>query len=386
MVRRRFSGRPARIPQRVSARWPRRWAVTCLAWLALALMAGCSASPGPPKPLPELHLPGVTRVHGIFDGQDATYIPDRIVGLSTYQPAGLPASAARILIGPPVIYEMGLDGSRPHRLSLHEDCDLEGLAVTPDGQRALCATSKGIKLFSPMAQPEDAGRIILPNQPTGQPLIYPNYRFPVWRPDGSHFAVITNVPGQCSIAIFSADASGATFRPTAFLALPTSMSPASTSPACRAVDLTWSPDGEWLTFFQATTTSVSPNKLYALRLSALSPYGHEAAPVTIPIESRALVHLGARVEDVAAAQPVWVPGATTALTLITADLRGVVRFDLATSVQTTVLHLGPGRADDGRICAVAWAPDGRALVFAYCRPGYGEFVGPPAQVYAFTSS
>jgi hypothetical protein len=113
------------------AGWPTksRIASLCLGFL-FALGVGACSPHIPPRPLPELNTPGVSKVPG-FDSFFKTvdvHPHDELGGFTAYQPGGSGKPGRLLLPLEGKLYDIGLDGKLPRTIqtptdSLIDACD-----------------------------------------------------------------------------------------------------------------------------------------------------------------------------------------------------------------------------------------------------------------------
>ena len=353
-----------------SGTWPAASAIAArmlgtLCLTCLILLTGCSELAGPASPLPDLHLPGVAKVPG--SAQLVARVGfNQIDTLATYT-AFTPSGGTRLLaiVGSALsiggtLYDMGLDGSTPHALRLVAPC-LRTFAVTPASRWAACDTDRGsgIELFAlDSTDPARASHVL--TDPSGDLLGYP-----AWAPDGRHLAAAQLKQGH-DIRVFTLAANSTTLALTARLVLP---------PPLIVQGLSWSPDGAWMTVL-ASDTPASGGPLYVLHMAPLLPrlFGHEAAPVSIPLSAAMLTRL-----HPTGTIPVAWSGVPNVLTLVNNQEQNIVQRDLVTGAEATLVS-----QHTALICALSWTPDGRQLVFVLCNRGTIDYPGPPAQLYTYT--
>jgi hypothetical protein len=121
----------------------------CLLVGLLLLVSGCGGRPTA-EPVPDLHLPGVTRLAALSGllGQQSAERFDAMVPYATATSTSSPHGAAHLLalLGAP-LYDVGLDerdGAQPPQLLDGDFPCTAPIAVSQDSAWAACATGTGI--------------------------------------------------------------------------------------------------------------------------------------------------------------------------------------------------------------------------------------------------
>jgi hypothetical protein len=348
--------------------------VSCLLLCCLAAVLAACQEGTSSLTLPELNIPGVTRIPIVESvrsyGQEQEVLAYR---------AAPGDGQTRILLSlGHGLTDFALDGSDPRAPAPGALCAAR-FAITPDGRWLACGTQNASVILAPMAAPSANAGPAAPPYPmlgSGRDGVQPDGL--AWGPDGGQLAVLSNLAGGCAIALYTPDAAHATLQPSALLPLPSFLVQRPYGPSCALQWLSWSPDGRTMALAADTQT------LYTLDLSPVLPRiaqgrAGQGAPVpatvpTIPLDARALAPLG---EIGLAGPPAWSPSADALL--VTDRLQHtLVRVDLRTGRRSALL--GPL---ENFICGFAPTPDGGQVVFIYCGPGNEERSGPPEQLYRY---
>src|SRR5690348_5492641 len=201
-------------------------------------VSACSGPPPASSPLPDLHLPGVTKIPGIAELEKQVNIHD-ILSMTTYVPSDNAGRGARVLFGlGGTSYDVGLNGGDLHALG--GVCDLPD-SVSPDGHWVLCSSIEGIRMDD-LRPSGEKGTVLLPR--TGSA----GFSGPAWAPDGRQLAVLTRIPQPCTVAIYAVAPEHASAVRISQLTLPQFATSGPAGAGCEVEDLAWSPDGAWLSF------------------------------------------------------------------------------------------------------------------------------------------
>jgi WD40 repeat protein len=338
------------------------WAIL----LAASLLVSACRSAGAPTfgPLPDLRLPGVTKIPSVTDLEQRVNIHD-ILRMTTYSPSGSTGRGARVLFSlGGTSYDVGLDGGDLH--ALQGVCDLPN-SVSPDGHWLLCSSIEGIRLDD-LRPGGVKGTLLLPRT-SGV-----GFSGPAWAPDGHRLAVMTSAPEPCTVAIYAVVPERATATRAAQLTLPQFATSGPAGAGCAAEALAWSPDGDWLSVADITAQSTAYAVPLAKVLARTRPT--DGAP-TVELTPDLLVTAAMDIRPNSA--PVWSSVADT-LTFVSRDGESIREVNVRTGEQRTLLTQ---RVAD--IFGLSWTPDGQHLVFVLGLP-HDENLPPPAQIYVYTPS
>jgi hypothetical protein len=172
---------------------------SCFIWLGLAMIVAlgvtaCSAHI-PPRPLPELHMSGVSKVQG-FDRFYKTVgvYPNQTLGnLTAYQPGGSGQPGRVLLPLGGKLYDVGLDGKPPRSLPLK--ARFKRTSVSPDGRWLLCSTSAGIIVLDLQTPSTDNVQVALANENRPD--------WPAFGPDDQRFAVSLFADKDCELGMYA---------------------------------------------------------------------------------------------------------------------------------------------------------------------------------------
>jgi hypothetical protein len=338
--------------------------------LVALLLAACSGPPSPQPPLPDLHLPGVTKIPGLANVPTKP-TPGHYISLTTY-PAAKGANEPRVLfVVDGALYDVGLDGSELQQIPLDVSCG--DISATVDGRWAACQ-GEGyggiLQVISLTANPPADVRQITFDD-TG------SVARAVLSPAGHYLTAVSTLGGGCSIAIYAASAMLDSFRLRVVLSLPQFTAPGPPS-ACLVSGLSWSPNEVWLAFEGESRT----RDIYVLPIASLVSNidQTDAAPGTLAITPTMLTRLG---RTGSTAPPAWsLFSGALAVTFVGGDGLSFVRVDLATHKQTTLLTV-----NDGELLAIAWTADSGHFVFSIHVPWCGDCgatPGPQFKLYVYT--
>jgi hypothetical protein len=357
--------------------------------LIALLLSGCSGRFPPQKPLPDLHLPGVTQVpgvptlhHGVGRGI--------ITGLAT-APSLDPAAAPRAVIAvDDELYDIGLDGSLPQQIPttcVDRHQFRVNLAVSADGRWLYCnghGFTVGPFASVNLGPPEQTVQL---QTATGEAVRDTFNRVAV-SPDGRYLALVTDEILGCAIAFYAVAPTYTAAKLVGVLPI-SALLRASTSTRCTPFAPAWSPagpDGPWLAFALCDASCAIEGVPLRSYLARLVPTA--AQPVMLSLDP---------------AQVVYIAGAPRVRTLAWTHMSSNLQLNyLPTDDGTTIwqasltnesprLLLALPADVPGHISALAATPDGARLVFAHTRtlPGLcpecqeGE---TPSHLYYFTAS
>lgn len=324
---RRASVRSSRCP-------PHWWLIS--ATVALLLMA-CTPSGPPPKPLADLHQPGVSQIPGIIS-LHAPPMRGTIETLTTYMSAGVAAAPRVLFTLDDQLYTVGLDGSDLRSLGIQ--CSGQ-VSATPNGRWAACQRDADIVLTSLTAATPDNGRVIISDVRGNT----------TWLLDGRHLAVVSRSGGLCAIEIYLASPAFDQVQLSARLMF---LQLSDSAGDCTIFGLAWSPDDSWLAFVAAG----GPSHVYAMSMASLLPeILHSHSLFTFDVPSSMLLDLG---RTGVFTPPSWSDeGTELALTFTGPDLRHITQVELTSRRSSSILSVPEGRID-----AIAWTLDSKHLIFA----------------------
>lgn len=232
-----------------TSRHVKTWSVTMLirrifrATVVVLSLSACGGGP-PAEPVPDLHLPGVTRL-AMVDAELAQQSARQFDAVAPYGGAP-PGRALRLLaLLRARHYDVGVDEGQPPEL-LDGDFPCTGpIAVSQDRAWAACMTGEGIGLFAlPPAAPTSPASPASPDAPPRVRLALPNtgpddvFYSPTWGPGGRSLAVLRHRPDKPDeIAVYAVPPAHDALHLTSVLQLAGSVVPRGIS---------WSPDGRWL--------------------------------------------------------------------------------------------------------------------------------------------
>jgi hypothetical protein len=234
------------------AGWRAKWRI---AWSCLALLVGLGVNGCSPHitqpPLPELHISGVSKVPG-FDSFFKTvdvYPHDELGSFTAYLPGGASQAGRALLPLAGNLYSIGLDGRPP--ITIHTpthtliDTCFDRPSFAPNGRWFLCSTTAGIIAIDLQTLSDDNVEIALTNQRS--------IELPAFAPDGKRFVVNLFADENCELAVYTSEPPYDGSRLVTGLLFPDLVAPGSTTPggfaqACDMTDVSWSSDGNWMTF------------------------------------------------------------------------------------------------------------------------------------------
>jgi Tol biopolymer transport system component len=363
------------------ARW--RFAWLCLSLLVALGLISCSPHITQP-PLPELHIPGVSKVPG-FDSFFKTvdvYPHDELGTFTAYLPGGASQAGRALLPLAGNLYSIGLDGRPPFTIhtpthTLINTC-FDRPTIAPNGRWLLCSTTAGIIAIDLQTLSDDNVKIALTNQRS--------IELPAFAPDGKRFVVNLYVDENCELAVYTSEPPYDNSRLVTGLLFPDLIAPAQTAASgfardCVMTDVSWSPDGNWIAFIAGRGGEVWKSHLYALDLRTIAlPSDVATDPArTITIPAGVVHDYGAitYVGDVGT-NLTWSQASDT---VSMPAGNKIINVNLRTNERQVILSV-----EDAEICAASWTPDDTQLFFALCRPYHGnpDISAPPPELYVYT--
>jgi hypothetical protein len=358
------------------ARWRFTW--LCLALLVALGLISCSPHITQP-PLPELHIPGVSKVPG-FDSFFKTvdvYPHDELGRFTAYQPGGQGQPGHLLLPLGGKLYDIGLDGKLPHTVPLPNAC-FDRPSVTLNGRWLLCSNTDGVIALD--LQSPSPGNVEVALADQTRPGLA------TFAPDSRRFIVTQFADKDCELGVFASGPPYDSSRLVIGLLFPNLVAPGHTTlggfaQACDVTDVSWSPDGNWIAFIAGRPGADVNSHLYALDLHTialpLDPASDSAK--VIPIPSSAVHDLGPviRVGDIWANLS-W-PKSFDTVSMPAGNQ--TININLRTGERHAILSVA-----DAEICAASWTPDGAQFFFALCRPYHGnpDITAPPPELYVYT--
>jgi hypothetical protein len=366
-------------------RWRARPRFAWLCATVLVALGLISCSPHiTQSPLPDLHMPGVSKVPG-FDSFFKTlgvYPYDELGNFTAYQPGG-PGQPGRVLL--PLdgkLYSIGLDGKPPFTIhtptdSLIDTC-FDRPSVAPNGIWLLCSTTAGIIALDLQAPSADNLQVALTNER--------RLALPAFGSDGQRFVVNVFADENCELAVYTSAPPYKGSHLVTRLLFPDLAPPVlgvttGFGDACEVSEVGWSPNGNWIVFIAGRPGADENSHLYALDLRTIALPSEAATDparlITIP--SRAVHDLGSviRVGDIWA-NLTW-PQVSDTISMPAGNQ--LVNVNLETGEKHVILSV-----EDAGFCSASWTPDGTQLFFALCRPYHGnpDISAPPPELYVYT--
>lgn len=352
-----------------------RLSLVLLLLLVVLEAEACSSSPSPPPPLSVLHLPGVEQLAAVANLETKTgnhWIYSTVVYRPTGDTPTVDTSAPHILYsGNRGLADLRLDGTGLRQIQMQPPCATQG-PIAMYGSHGLCfaENSRGVLAFETDALVSIwKPRVLVPTSPASiEHLISPTIA-----PDGKHFAALHRSGSSDSIPtinIYAVDSSFTVASLVATIRLP----------GFHALRLAWSPDGRWLAFTtDETTVTTVAGATYAFQLASVLPTlpavpGQQHQPTQVALSKAQLTQL----EDGNDLTNAWYPTGTRPVwTYATAHT--IWQVDVLSGKRTAILTI-----PDGNICAFAWTPDGKQVVFVQCRLAGDIVIPPPARLYVYT--
>jgi hypothetical protein len=344
------------------------------------MFGGCSPVIPAPKPLPDLHLPGVTQIPGVTNLHRGIR-RGNIVGLTTALSL-VPGDAPRAIIGvDDELFTIGFDGSTPR--AIPTTCPMNRgvtLRTTADRRWLFCQGQSLTALPLPGANTPALEHILALQTDTGASVQELDTRWTV-APDGRYVAVLMSARSQCALALYAVASSRDAVPLVGVLLLPLSVSIPRLG-NCHLASPVWSPNGPtgpWLAFAHCEGTCSEwgfPPQSYLSRLSA------RQSPTILTVDQESL-------QEIAGASA----GFSLTWTLAPEGLRlnylhsfGIWQTSLTTNTPHLLLALPQGVA--GGLSALAATPDTQGLVFAHSlwQDSCPECQGgeTPSHLYYFT--
>lgn len=349
-----------------------------LVLLLLVALEACSGTPSPPPPLSVLHLPGVVQLNAVADLETKTgdhWIYSTAVYRSTADAPTGDTSAPHILYsGNRGLVDLRLDGTGLRQIHLQPRCLAEGVIAMADAH-GLCfaENNRGVLAFEADALSSSWTPQVLVSTSSAS---FEALLSPTVAPDGKHFAALHYMGSGESVPTINIYAVDSSFTGASLVAT-------ITLPGLHARRLAWSPDGRCLAFTtdESTETAVA-GAAYAFQLGSVLPSlptlptlpARPHQPIQVVVNRAQLTQLldGTDMTDA------WYPSGTRAVWTYAAG-RTIWQVDVLTGQRTAIL-----RIPDGNICAFAWTPDGKQVVFVQCQLAGSMVTPPPARLYVYT--
>jgi hypothetical protein len=326
-----------------------------LAIAALAVSA-CSTPLPPPKPLPDLHLPGVTQIPGVTTLHHGP-LRGIITALTT---ASSPAAAPRAIIDvDDELFSIGFDGSSPQ--SLPTACRVSHsilLRATSDGRWLYCASSTLVVVPLPGANANAAEHTLslhTAGAADSQGLVD---RLAI-SPDGRYLALLTVAQSHCALAFYGVAPTYDAAPLLGTLLFPPSVAVPQLG-ECHLAAAVWSPpgpEGDWLGLTNcetACTIMALPLRSYlsGLAIGSQTPVVWELDPLQLR-----------NLTDVSGGfSPSWTL-APDGLRLNFLHESSIWQVSLSGGAPHVLLTLPAGIP--GSLSALAGTPDAQGLVFAH---------------------
>lgn len=350
-------------------------------------LSSCSGRFPPPKPLPDLHIPGVTQIPGVTTLHPG--VGRGVINGLTIAPSLDPSGAPRAVIAlDDELYSIGFDGNMPQRIftnCVNRYSVGAILLATADGQWLFC--SGHIFTIDPLTRTGigDAEHEIKLQTDTGAPVVN-TFNHVTVSPDGHYLALVTNEFADCAIAFYAVALTHDALTLLGVLPFPASLV-ASRLDQCKLSAPSWSPDapgGPWLAFAHCNVTCLIealPLQPYLSRLAAPA-----SKPITLSPDSLHLTTI-ANVDGVIS--PSWTIASNGLRLNSLTNYRALSIWQASLSGGTPRELLTLPDGVPGSISALAATPNDQSLVFAhtYIRPSLcpecqdGE---TPSHLYFFT--
>lgn len=357
---------------------------------AFLLLAGCGSASTRPQAISDLRGPGISTIPefesflsnyptGLLIRSLGSYtVDEQSSGFLTTTPTMLQTTqTSSTLFSRRIIvvfshgdgsryYDIGLDGSNPHPLSLRIPC-FQDLAITPNGQWGACVTQKGVAAFRILptlpSTPQLEERLLLLNDSQY------GYGSLSWDPTGRYLSVarVSGWSQPAPLDVFAISSGYDQARLILRLSSPFAFSSAQ-----------WSSDSRWF-FVETRDTATAASAEYYFSLSQVEPSlplytGTPLYTTILRTQFHASMHT-----------MIWRPGSPAQWTWISED--GIL-YQQATPDGTAErlgdLGFPPVGKRVGAIFAAVWTADGKQLIIALCDPASGDIGGLPPKIFVYT--
>jgi hypothetical protein len=363
----------------------RHWSLT-LAYLVMASMVTACAAPWDAQPtdtpIPPLQMAHVQELSAFFVLEQQEH-----VGGTTFLRAIAPDSltgAAQVVFGlGSHLYRLSVTGSTAERLYPTVPCQEffdEVADLTHDGAWFVCANVSRAYL---LRLSEDAAA----NSPA--PLSGTVNDFLSWAPDGMTLAApgtfadtTAGYTDHCGIGLYRLSSDRATIRQIALIWTPDFENMEGLGHnGCRLDGVSWSPDGRTL----ALRVDEATGQYYLLPmtpvLSAITRLNSAATPVYTVTKAMLTLLPGHYMFQISRFPIARWTLSADGLLLFNEGQTAIVRYSVVTGQTTTVFQL-PDKSE--HLCDLTPLPDGKRIVFTYCRTQVVEHSTPSQRLYLFT--
>ncbi len=344
--------------------------------LLLVGLAACSSSLSPPPPLSVLHLPGVVQLSAVTTLETTTG-HHRIYSTVVYRP-NRPTDATST---PHILYsedgglvDLRLDGKGLRQIQMQPPC-FSQQASDMYGAHGICFADDNSGVLAFEADEHTSSwrpHVLVPTSPAS----FEHVISPTIAPDGKHFAALHRFGSAETVPAINIYAIDPSFTVATLVAT-------ITLPGLHARRLAWSPDGRWLAFTNDETTETAvAGATYAFQLASVLPplpplpVGQRPPAQVIQV-ALSMAHLR-QLLDSTDMIDAWYPTGVRAIWTYV-DGHTIWQVDVLTGARTAILTI-----PDGNICAFAWTPDGKQMVFVQCRLAGSIVQPPPARLYVYT--
>lgn len=334
----------------------------CITLVLITVIAGCESKHTVVNVIPSLSMPGMTSLPALTQVEQRAH-SNVVLSMTTYRVMGQQESLHFLFEMGPGVYDVDASGSNVRLLSTDSHCDGE-LAVLGNASVAACRTDDGIELFRVPSAPNSRSNQLLPNPAGG------HFTGLAFSPSGDYLATIVGTADECAIVAYHLPVGTNPIATGNPLVLPNMLG--SGSAGCGTFTLSWSPDGAWLAYIEASAPT--HGSIYLVPAQLLLAASQSSAASSTQVTQHQVQYIA----DTGSVESVSWSHDSKSVLYVGSDQWSIVSQPLATGTATTVVT-----QHNARMCNTMWDPDGMSILFVICRVG-GDLAPPPSALYSYT--